>query len=295
MRKYALTFFTVGISFFIWSLLGPILNTSSFTPLQTIWGQSIFACIYILIYAYATKNLKELKKIKQNKLLIVFLISSSFSGVLWLQSLTMLPIAQAVLLYSVVPLFTFIFSLFFFRERFNGILAFALILGFMGVLSILTPDLGSFSIKGKLLGSITVLLAASLTSIQTIIAKKFHINYPVWITIFLIMAAQTIVALPFAFAHVWQFTPFAITSTLFLSFFSAIIAFFFYVNALHLLSASTVTLVGYIEPVFATVWGYTFLHQQLTFNIFIGGALILVAGYLTIRSEERMEQKAKAT
>lgn len=290
MNEKIVTFIKVGIAFFIWSLLGPILNLSSFTAIQIVWGISILACVYLILYSYFHSKFAELKVVKWDLILLIFLLASGLSGVLWFQSLILLPIGQAVLLYSVVPLFTFILGFLFLKEGAEITKAIALIIGILGVVVILSNDLGRFTLGTKFFfGVVAVLSAAFLTATQAIIAKKFSLHLPTWITVLLIMFAQTIIATPFAFSQEWQVTQFAIGSTIFLSIASSIIAFFFYVDGFKFLKSSTVTLVGYIEPLLAAIWGYLFLQQVLTINIALGGLLVLVAGYVTIRSEEKQK------
>lgn len=289
MNEHITAFIKVGFSFFVWSLLGPILNLSSFTVFQTIWGASIFALIYLVFYACFTKRFTQLKIIRLDLKLLLFLLSSGLSGVLWFYSLTLLPIAQAVLLYSIVPLLTFVLAFFFLKEALQNAKIISLLLGISGVGIILASNLGKLSFGDIFFfGVVTVLIAASLTAIQAIITKKLSINYPSWVTVLLIMLSQAIITTPLAFTHGWSITPFAFGSTIFLGIFSSIIAFYFYVDGFRVLHSSTVTLAGYLEPLLAAIWGYFFLHQILTITIALGGMLILVAGYIAVRSEEKI-------
>jgi len=281
-------FLKVGFAFFIWSLSGPILNLSSFSAIQTIWGISILAVIYLLFYSFFNSKISELKVVKLNMVLLIFLLASGLSGVLWLQSLTLVPIAQAVLLYSVVPIFTFVLGFLFLKEGLQLAKAFALTLGIVGVTIILLGDFGKLTVGTKFFfGTVAILAAAFLNAIQAVIAKKLSLNYPTWITVLLIMLAQVVIATPFAFSQKWEITPFAVSGVIFLSIFSSIVAFFFYVNGFKILKSSTVTLAGYLEPFLAAIWGYLFLRQIVTANIFLGGILILASGYIAVRSEER--------
>lgn len=268
--------------------MGPILNISSFTAVQNIFGISALACIFLIINSLLKKNLRKLLKVKLDIILFLFLFSSGVSGVLWLYALTLVPIGQAVLLYSTIPLFTLILGLIFLGEKIYTSQILSIFLGILGVWIILSQDFGKLIIDNNfLIGVIFVLLAAFLTAVQTVIAKKFSLNYPIWITILLIMLSQAVISAPFAFSSSWNFSMFALFGILFLSIFGSIVAFFFYVDALKLLRSSSVTLVGYIEPPLASIWGYFFLLQILPLTVFLGGILVLIAGYITVRSEEK--------
>ncbi len=99
------------------------------------------------------------------------------------------------------------------------------------------------------------------------------------------MLAQFIVALPLAVMHQWQLTPFSIGSVLYLSTFDTILAFFLFVTGLQVLRASTVALLGAIDPCCTAIWGYFFLSQPLTLSMAFGGACILAAGYVVVKGE----------
>lgn len=282
MSKQNSAFIKVGLSFFFWSLLGPILNLSSFTAYQSIWLISVLPIVYLLFYAGFSKKVGNLKKIKLNLPFLLFMLASGFSGVLWLYSLILLPIANAVFLYSSAPIFTLLLSMIFLKEKALGTRLFAIFLGITGIGILLSGDLIGFSLS---VGSILVLTSAFLTASQAVISKKSFLHYPTWVTVLLIMISQAIIISPFALSSSWRFNEFSLIGALFLSIFSSIVAFIFYVDGLRVLKASTVTLVGYIEPFLAGLWGYLFLDQSLTFKIVIGGVFILIAGYLTTKSE----------
>src|SRR2546426_9574492 len=129
MNKRIIAFLKVGFAFFVWSLLGPILNLSPFSVIQTVWGASILAALYLVLFAFFTKKIIQLKIIKLDIKMLLFLFSSGLSGVLWFYSLTLMPIAQAVLLYSVVPLLTFVLALLFLNEELQITKIISLILG----------------------------------------------------------------------------------------------------------------------------------------------------------------------
>ncbi len=284
MSKHNTVFVKVGLSFFFWSLLGPIFNLSSFTAYQNIWLISFLPIVYILSYAVIFGKIGILKQIRINGPFLLFMLTSGFSGVLWLYSLTLLPIANAVFLYSSAPVFTLLLSILFIKEKIYSIRLFAIFLGIVGIVVLLSENLKGFSLS---IGSIVVLISALLTASQALVSKKYFLHYPTWVTVLLIMISQAIITFPFALSHSWKSNELSLIGALFLSIFSSIIAFIFYVDGLRVLKASTVTLVGYIEPFLAGLWGYLFLQQFLSSRIILGGVLILIAGYFTVRSENK--------
>lgn len=205
---------------------------------------------------------------------------------LWFQSLTLLPIALAVLLYNMGPVFTFMLSALLLKEAIGWVRLLALFISLAGVILLVSNDLSASSFdRTFFFGVLTVLCAALLHAAQTVLAKRLTPHYPSWLIVWCIMLAQFIVALPFAVMHQWQLTPFSIGSILYLSTFDTILAFFLFVTGLQVLRSSTVALLGAIDPCCTALWGYLFLSQPLTVRMAFGGVCILTAGYVVVRGE----------
>ncbi len=213
MSKKALATIQVGLAFLIWSLVGPILNRSSFTALQSLCASSLLACLYLLVYASITGKLHHFVALKKERWLLAFLLTAGFCGVLWFQSLTLLPIALAVLLYNMGPVFTFLLGALLLKEAIGRMRLFALFISLVGVTFLVSNNLSVSSFNSTIFfGLLTVLCAALLHAAQTVLAKKLTPHYPPWLIVWCIMLAQFIAALPFAVLHQWQLTPFSLGS-----------------------------------------------------------------------------------
>jgi len=275
-------FFQAAAAFFIWSLMGLFLNLSSLTPFQSVWSMNIVGLACLFLYAFFFGRLKAIRTIQINRYFFIFLAASGFSGVLWMWALTKVPIAQAVLLFNTSPLFTLLAAYFFLKEALTKEKLFAVLIGLVGVGVLLS---GGLSGSIYLVGAFAIFAAAMLNGLKVVFTKHFSFSYPLWLTIGLILAAQVIVATPFAFSEVWIITPVSVLYTILLGVFAAVLGFWFFVTSLRKLDASSVMLVAYIEPVLAAVWGYMFLNQQMTVAVALGGIIILVAGYLAVHME----------
>lgn len=281
-------FFKVGIAFFIWSLLGPILNLSKLDAFQNLFILSIIPCLAIVGYDYFSNELKSFKNLKVNNGVIAFLLLSGLNGVFLFNGLTLMPIAQAFLLLSTGPLFTFLIEVMFLKEKILKSLIISLLVGFAGVYIVLSRDIGVLSLvkNSYFLGVALILGAAICYSSRSVILKKHSFNWPIHMSIFLILISQAIFSAPYAFTNTWTFTFFEIWTVIFLLIFSSVVAFIFYIEAFKKLRSSSINMMGYSQPFLAAIWGYLFLSQAVTSNVVLGGLMIVAAGYFVVKTKE---------
>lgn len=283
-----LAFLKVGFAFFIWSLLGPILNLSALNAFQNLFLISIIPCVAIIIYDYQKSKLESFKKLDLNFAVLFFLLLSGLNGLFFFKGLTLMPIAQAFLLLGIGPLITFVIEVVFLKEKILKSSILALSIGFFGVYIVLSRDIGTLSLfnSSYLLGVALILGAAIFYATRAVILKKHSFNWPTHMSIFLILISQTIFSAPFAFTSNWTFKSFEILTVIFLTIFSSFVAFIFYIEAFRKLRPSSINLVGYNQPLLAAIWGYLFLNQAITTNVVLGGILIIAAGYIIVKTKE---------
>lgn len=283
-----LALLNAGAAFFIWSLLGPVLNLSKLSPFQNLFVLSIFPCLGLIGFDYFSNKLKNFKKLKINKFVLLFLLLSGLNGVFFFKGLTLMPIAQAFLLLSTAPLLTFLIEVVFLKEKILRALVFALLLGFVGVYLVLSRGIeAADSFKSSYLQGVVLMLAAAMVyASRTVILKKHSLSWPIPISIFLVLSSQAIFSAPFAFATSWIIGSFEVISLSLLLIFSSIVAFVLYIDAIKKIRASSLNLVGYIQPFLAAIWGYLFLNQGITLNVILGGLLIFAASYTLVKIEE---------
>ena len=288
MNNKTLAFLKAGAAFFIWSLLGPILNLSKLNPFQNLFILSVLPCLVIIIYDYFSNDLKNFKKLKINKTVLLFLLLSGLNGIFFFKAMTLIPIAQAFLLLSTAPLFTFVIEVFLLKEKVLKSLIFSLLLGFVGVYIVLSRDIGAFSLfkSSYFLGIALILGSALVYASRSVILKRHSFNWPTNVSIFLILISQAVFSAPFAFSSNWTFTSFEILTVVFLLIFSSILAFVFYIEAFKKLRSSSVNLMGYTQPFLGAIWGFLFLNQAITVNVALGGLMIIVAGYIIVKTKE---------
>ena len=84
---------------------------------------------------------------------------------LWLYALGTISLAEVTSLEFTMPIWIIVFSFFMLKENLNKYRIFSVVIGFMGVLTIVRPDIGSFNL-GIVAGAVAA-VAFALTNIYT--------------------------------------------------------------------------------------------------------------------------------
>lgn len=246
------------LAFFIWSLLGPILNTSTFTAFQNIFLQSIIAVVIMVLILVRTKQINTLVHLHINKPLLLFALTAGCTGVMFLYSLTLIPIAQALFLFSCIPLIALAIEIIIFRQKAKFIHFIAIGLGLLGIIIMLSQDFMATGFGALSLGSFLVLSAAFTANIRDFTIKKIGNTYSLEIIIFIIVFSQAIMSIFFALHAPWHVTLSSVTGTLFLGTVASVLAFYFYISSVKVIKVSTIATIGYIQPLLGSIWGYSF-------------------------------------
>jgi drug/metabolite transporter (DMT)-like permease len=211
------------------------------------------------------------------------------------------PVAVVVLLLYTQPLWTVILGRIFLKEKvtINKIVALVLVLA--GVFVLVNPIGGET--LGNAFGVLLALMGGVLLSVWFIMGrvsgiKKYNpltteFGYYIFMIIFMLASYPllslfitdvTIMNLSFnlpieTWFYIMLYTIFALTIPH---------AMFFYGS--RKISASDGGIIFLLEPISASILASIFFQESITLNIIIGGALILAANYLVIRSGKEVPE-----
>jgi drug/metabolite transporter (DMT)-like permease len=177
---------------------------------------------------------------------------------------------------ATVPLFVALLAIRFNpSERVRGLRLVGVFLGLVGVgvLTGLHPEGGWWGVAGTLA---VVVASLSYASANLFTQHRFPQTSPLVITTASCLAAS-LVLLPFALVQLPDEMPSwkALASVAALGIAGTALALLFFYAMLNRYGASRASLVTYLLPPFALVYGVIFLDEQLTLNALLGLALIL--------------------
>jgi len=187
----------------------------------------------------------------------------------------------AAIICGAAPLFTLVIAHFFTHDdRFTKIKIIGSTIGFCGLFILVAPSLTAG--KSTAFGVFAVVIAALCYAIAFVYVKK-TINFknfaPLTIPMLQLLFSFVFllpVALIFEDVLVIKDASIsAIAATLALSFLGTSLAFVVYYKIIAATSATYASMVNYIVPIFGAILGMIVLDEQLTWNSYLGCALII--------------------
>lgn len=189
--------------------------------------------------------------------------------------------AVASILDATVPLFTILFAHYLLQDdkvtipKLTGLLT-----GFAGVVVLMSKDLMNAS-TNSLLGQAAVILASIFYAVNSVYIRKTTENIPgiVRSTGPLLSASAVMWLATFLFDRPVQFPHLGITwmALLWLGVLGSGLAFAMAYYLIHEIGPTRTTMVTYLFPLGGVFLGVTFLNEELTWQLLVGGILIVLS------------------
>ncbi len=210
-------------------------------------------------------------------------------------AMTLAPIANVVIFWSVAPFFVFIFSWFFLNEKAEKTHIFIFLIALTGI--IIAKPLEGGAVWGNVIALCSGVTYAAMVTYMRYEGKEESPSMVVWY-----MGVATIFLLPAIFifgpGDITQFKHYPALGTeipifvwvLGLGAFSTGLAFLFISLLLQTLSANVYSLVDIIvSPIIAAFFGYLVFGEMPSNNMIYGGALLLLSGFWLTRKMVKHE------
>lgn len=255
-----------------------------------IYGVGAMAgAIFVLAYLFLTKRTSEIKNSYPWKkdLFWIGLFIGLNNGLFFLAIKTT-AIANATLSHYFAPIFlVLVFSPVILKQKIKKQHIFASILGFAGLLVIFGSQISSelFDV-GILLGLASAVFFAWHTAIESKLATSTKID-PL-VEVLYKNGVPAFIFLPFVIREI-LITGIMIEDFGKLIFFGVLvlgISFILLYRGLAKVSSQNASVLFYGEPIGAIILAWIIWGESLSASIVIGGALILIAGYLAIRNKQ---------
>ena len=228
-------------------------------------------------YVFLTKREALLKIGTTRRNLMLSSIAFVSSWGLLLQAMKLIPIADAVFLNCLSPVYVALMAPVFLNEKIERSTFLALALSLLGTVLITSPG---FNIGMNSLGLTLGLLSGLGCAIWIIVSKK----------ILPILSSQSVTLYNNIFGAIY-FIPALVGIDLsvganswllliVLGVLNTAVATSLYLRGLDIVKAQKAVILNYLEPAVAVMFGYLFLSQRATPGMILGGSLILVAGYI---------------
>ncbi len=226
-----------------------------------------------------TRNLK-----KRLPILIITGILIGANWILLFESYNYTSVAVAVLCYYMAPSFVILASPFVLGEKLTAVKVVALVLSLVGMVFVSGALESGFSLSGSAIIGVLLALGAAVFYASVILCNKKIEGVDTNTLTIVELFSAGIVVLPYTLLaesiSLSDFTPLSIVLLVILGVVHTGIAYALYFGSLPALNATTVAVLGYIDPILAIVLSAIILKEPMTPLTIVGAVLILGATLL---------------
>ncbi|GGD27265.1 DMT family transporter [Pontibacillus salipaludis] len=263
-------------------------------PASIIAQYRLLFAVLLMAPFVLTKHRKEFKSITKRDWILsiaagVFL---AFHFILWFESLNYTSVASSVVLVTLQPIFAFIGTFLFFKERFTAGAILSMLIAITGSVVI---SWGDFQISGlALLGDILALLGAMMVTGYFLLGQTVRKRLSLMTYTFVVYGISTITL--FIYNIILQNPFFGYPSQYWMIFLAlAIIPTFLghtlFNWSLKWLSTSTISMSIVFEPVGASLLAYVILGETISWTQWLGGMIVIVGLSLFIYSTSKKSKQ----
>lgn len=268
----------------------PLLNYISPVSLSFYrWG----LCTLILLPFVFSKLFTHIEVIKENiiKLIVFSLLGIVAFNCLIYVGLTKTSAINAAIVNSSMPIITLIIAMLLVGEKLTLNRLVGVFLVLLGVLWIVFKgnihNLFNFSFEE---GSIFILLGVCCWALYTVLARKWPVNIPLIILVFIISAIGSILHIPFLLIESQGLPNFqdhlninSLLSLVYLAIFPSSLAYLLWNKAIIKIGPGKTSLFMYFMPIYSAILAMIFLGEALhTYHIY-GFLLVVVGLYIAMK------------
>jgi drug/metabolite transporter (DMT)-like permease len=195
-------------------------------------------------------------------------------------------IGNAVIILFTWPIFAALFGWIFLKEKIPAKHSLLLLLSFVGMVFVFMNKQFSFADK-DFLGMSAMLLSAAVYSLTVIIFKKESRYYDGLEGVFWQNVVGAVVFLPFLFINTPFPNPAQVGGSVVFGFLIGVVGFALFFSGLKKVSVFSSSILAYIEAVGAVLIGVIFFKEVLTWNVILGGCLIISSSLLLRVQKEK--------
>jgi drug/metabolite transporter (DMT)-like permease len=201
-------------------------------------------------------------------------------------------------LIAAVPIFTVILAHFALRdESFTVLKGLGVLIGFVGVPVLMSPQLGDASGQQALIGALAVIAAALSYAVAAIFSRRVLSGVPPLVIGAVQMTWSVLVLVPLALLverpDLQTVTFKAWFAVAWLGVLGSGIAYILYFGLIRNIGATRATMVTYLSPIVAVVLGALFNHEEIGWTLVAGMALI-IGGAVIVNRRPRAPSPAPA-
>ena len=278
------SYLKIIVAMLIWSTWGLIIRRLALPPAVVLFYTSLIASFTVPAVLHVRGEL-DLTGIRASWWSFVFLLIASITNnVTYFFSLSHTTISNAVFTHYTAPIFVAILAPIMISERLQRITLVSLPIAAFGmVMIVLSGDglrIGSDDTSGIIAGTVSGVAYALIIILSRKLSQKLMHHKAVVVLLW----GTAIITAPAALFMDYQISVHGAALLLLTGVFHSTLAPLLYYSALRKVMAQHAAILGYMEPLAAIPLAFFFLSETPKLIALLGGVLILISGYLVVRS-----------
>ena len=263
-------------------------------PAEVIAFYRLFFSVIILLPIFLYKYVGELRDITKRDWLFSVLagVFLAFHFILWFESLNYTSVASSTVLVTLQPLFAFIGTYLFFKERLS---VKAMISGLIAIGGSIIISWGDFRISGMaLFGDILALVACALVTAYLLFGQDVRKRLSLITYTFIVYGFSCVTLFFYVLVTGEPLTGYPPTDWLWfilLAIIPTLLGHSFFNWAVKYISTNVISMSILFEPIGAAILAYLILNEMVTWTQFIGGLLVMLSVGYFLKDNRKNKQE----
>nr|WP_087946644.1 DMT family transporter [Robertmurraya massiliosenegalensis] len=252
----------------------------STAPSEVIAFYRLFFSVLIMLPVFLLKYANELRLITKRDWLFSLIagVFLAFHFILWFESLNYTSVASSTVLVTLQPLFAFVGTYVFFKEKFTMR---AILCGIMAIIGSFIISWGDFKISGSaLFGDILALIACALITAYLMFGQTVRKRVSLITYTFVVYAISAVTLFVYVLILGRPLTNYPTSDWVYfvlLAIIPTLLGHTLFNWSVKWLSTSTISMAILLEPVGATVLAYYLLNEKIMLTQIVGGLIVMAS------------------
>jgi len=274
----------VALAAFLFSLSPLFIRRLDLDAYTLLWSSSLIVAVTLTIKTIIQGRTDELTKFdKAIAVLIGLGVFTTINNSLFFSAIKITTVANAMLTHYMAPVFVLIFGVLLIKEKVTKTSALALVLSFIGLVIMISPNEFAFS-NVHFLGLVLGTASAVFFALEILSKKVLTRFYKADIINIRYLLIAVVLLIPFvSFDELLAIELAGLASLLIWGVFVIAPGITLLLSGLKEVKTHHASIISYIEPLGAILWGFLIIAELPVIETLVGGALILFGTYLLMK------------
>jgi drug/metabolite transporter (DMT)-like permease len=266
------------------------------TPFGIVFFRCLFGVITLLVILWWSKEIVKLKELPWRSLFLVGLLNAAIPWALIAYSEMKISSSMAAVLNATTPIWTSVIGVLFFAIHLKWRQWIGILIGFFGITILVDLDVAAL-FSEDFVGVGTMVLATVCYGLSSQYTKRYLKDVSIKVISLMTLVVGAVISLVMSFftepiSLTVILNPLVFGSFIALGVFGSGFAYLLFYYCIKEGSAEFATLVTYLVPLTAMIWGFVILDEAITSNLIVGLLFIFFGVYLASLKKKPAIQKA---